>query len=193
MGTKNKEHIGRLEWDHIESLQGFDKQLCALTEVKAAVFCDCRFFYSTLDVGPLKNLGSSLVGLEIHNAETSPAIMEYLLAGLPKLRRLFARGLQIKSDPDFVEGSPAPFFKNSSGMTLFSMDYSQGTLGWIPPTAQFKELKIGALCAYKNPKLVEGWINSSCEILEVLQLVYDSDIDGMCFDQDNFQPSLLTL
>ena len=78
-------------------------------------------------------------------------------------------------------------------MTLFSMDYSQGTLGWIPPTAQFKELKIGALCAHKNPELVECWINSSCEILKVLELEYGLDIDGMCFDQDNFRASLLTL
>ena len=109
MGTKNKEHIGRLKWDHIESLQGFDKQLCALTEVEVAVFCDCHIFCSTLAMHPLKSLGSSLVDLKIHNAETSPTVMEYCLQAFQNF--IDWLHMAFRSNPILILwGGPLPHF-----------------------------------------------------------------------------------
>lgn len=192
-GTSNKEHIDRLEWNDIRSVEGFGEQLRALTEVKVAYFHHCDIFHSIEAVHPLTNLGSSLVQLTIYNAKTSPTAMEDLLAGLPKLCQLFVHGIHIKSDPDFVGNRPIPFFENSGEMCLFSMDYSEGTLGWIPQTPHFKGLSIGTLCAHQNPELVGRWIRSSCETLKDLELKYDPNINGMCLGQYNFQSSLLTL
>lgn len=178
--------VDRLEWHGINSLKDFYEDLCTLTGVKEAKFTNCKIFSFLQGVAPLRALGPSLVKLHIEKAETSPIIMENLLADLPKINSLFLHALQIESNPNFVGKVPGPFSNNPGKMKLLSMDSSKGKFGWIPPTSRFTELSIQASCAYLNPELVSDWITSSCDTLKVLNLHCDTEYNGVCLDQHNF-------
>lgn len=167
----------KLEWLYITNLWGVDQHLRGLTGVKVAKFCDCRMFYSIEALCPLANLGCGLVELEIDKAETSPTAMEGLLACLPHLRRLLAHRLEITPEPTFVAGPTPPFFQDANEMTLLSMDYSPEKICWIPSSAKFSKLRIGALCISQNPQTVNKWVISSRETLKYLHL--DCDFSGM--------------
>ena len=179
------QRFNELEWVDISTLKGLDKHLRALREVTVVKLHSCRIFSSVEDMSPLTELGGTLRELEIVDAATSPAIMEHLLVGLPKLRRLIASNLRIEShaNDDCARGSPVPqFFKDPNEMTLLLKDYSPENMGWIPQVARFSKLSIGIKCIVENQSLLNGWIECSHHSLKHFSLDLD-DYEPRTFQQ----------
>lgn len=178
-------HVCKMTWTKINTLQGFDKHLCALTRVRDIDLSDCGFLRSLPDVKTFTALGSSLEELEIDGALTTPHLMATLLANLPHLHTLTTYLLDIRLDRNSVTfPSVVPFFDGAGELSLSMMNYSPGKLDWIPPTARFRRLQIEASLICNNCELVNKWLASSCESLERFVIQGDSRGDslGTCLD-----------
>ena len=175
-------HVKTLFLEDIETLRGFGKYFQAFTNVERAVLHCCTIFHSLDGVPLLKPLGSSLKVLEINGSDTSPDLMAQFLASLPKLEQFRVHNLT--SPPRANPQAPhpiIPFFENAKEFALLSSDgYPANKLEWIPKTALFSGLTLGALCIRDNPEDVNKWIVSSRRTLENLSFVCDWDLDGTC-------------
>ena len=162
-------HVRRLGLAKIDTLQGSEIHVGAFTRVQEADIFRCGFLYSLSDVETFRSMGSSLVRLDIHGAQTTPHLMALLLAGLPRLRKLFTYAIDVKREHN--SGAlplNIPFFEDANSLDLGINDYSPGKLDWIPPTARFRHLQIKVDCIRNNPALVNSWLASSGESLQSL-------------------------
>jgi len=167
-------HVRKLLCERLNTLEGFDDHIRAFKHVEEVEAKGGGIFCSISVVNSLALLGSSLVKLEIDGAPTTPHVMASLLAALPRLRQLRVHQLEVKCDGNTTEfPSNIPFFEGANALDLRLMDYLPGTLDWIPPTAQFRELRIYASCVYNHPALVNQWIASSGSTLECLATQWD--------------------
>ena len=187
-------HVEILFLKGIKTLQGFEEHFTAFTNVTEAIFSDCDIFFSLEDVLLLEPLGS-LLKLNILKSRFSPALLVKFLAFFPNLELLFVRNLLPHPYIDFEVSHPTiPFFEKAKDFTFHSdYGYSSDTLGWIPPTARFSMLTIGASSVRDNPEAVHTWIVSSSETLKCLAFVSDWDNDGACSSVSGGALPLLTM
>ena len=168
-------HVRRFNLVGIDTLEGFEKHIRALTRVQEVELSDCGILRSLSDVEVFTLLGSSLVRLDIDGALTTPHVMASLLAGLPRLRKLSASGLEVECDPNPTALPPKiPFVEDANSLDLLMTKYCLGGLSWIPPTARFRDLGIEAYCINKDSALVNNWLTSSGGCLQWLTIREDS-------------------
>ena len=183
-------HVRQLDLEKIYTLKGFEEHIRALTRVQEVELTDCSILRSLPDVETFTLMGSRLVRLRIDGALTTPHIMASLLAGLPLLRELSMEDLEFKCEPKPAESLPnIPFFEHPNSLELLMWDYLPEKLSWIPRTARFRDLRIKAICIKKNPKLVNGWLDSSGGSLQWLTIREDSwgTYSPICLAQRNFR------
>lgn len=187
-------NVRTLFWVGIDSLEGFDGHVRAFTSVKEAKFYQCNILRSIDCVRPLESLGSSLVDLEIQG-DAPPEVVVWLLKSLPHLHRFHATN--IMTDPYYIPAAPLPripFFEDANDFGLYLADgYMSNALGWIPPTARFSRLAIGASCVRDQPGILNKWIASSCECLKYLYFSCDGYLDGTCLDVPSQTPISLLI
>ena len=161
-------HVRRLSLPYIKTLKGFEEHIRAFTRIERVEFESCHIFRSLVNVQPLTLLGSSLVQLKIMKAKTTASVMNSLLAALPHLRRLIAYGLSVKHGSSSIRLPTAiPFFEGANHFELWwAAPPSPRDWNWIPPTAQFGNLRVAPICILWNAPVVNRWITSSAESLE---------------------------
>lgn len=160
----------------------------AFSGVKEADFYNCDTFRSVADISRLRlmSLGSNLETLGIEGAVTTPFTMASFLMTLTHLRRFQVQNLRIEDDISPVEMiNRIPFFSGANEMRIYSTDFLPGKLDWIPPSARFSDLQVGASCFYQNPEVVQKWITSSNRTLKNLSIVMEGP-DGTWFNSLQF-------
>jgi len=174
-------HVRKLTWVDFDTLEDFDTNIRAFTRIKVLAFEGGEILLSPFVVESFAPMGSSLVRLEIDGAPTTIGIMVSLLAALPHLRHLRAHYLEIVDDDDEAEDeaefpSRIPFFETPNSLDLLLGRGAPGSLDWIPPSAQFHDLRINTLCIVDEPGRVNHWITSSANSLKSLSI--RGDLDG---------------
>ena len=183
-------HIHRLDLTKVDTLQGFEDHIRALTHVQEVELTNCDILRSLPDAETFTLMGSRLVRLRIDGALTTPHIMASLLAGLPLLQELSAYDLELKCEPKPAKSLPSiPFFEHPNSLNLLTWDHRPENLSWIPRTARFRDLRIKAGCIKENPKLVNRWLDSSGGSLQWLTIRQDSSgtYSPICLAQRNFR------
>lgn len=166
-------HVRELVFTGVDTLEGFGEHIRAFTNAEKALIVEGNILLSPSAVESLASLGSSLVGLEICGVPTTPHALASLLAALPRLRKLGAHSLHIEDDHNTIGLPPRiPFFEgaNTLHLSLLDDDGILGSLGWVPPSARFRELKIDPACLLDGSERVQQWIASSGGSLEVLSI-----------------------
>lgn len=183
------QHVRQLDLMKINTLQGFEDHIRALTDVQEVELIDCGILRSLPEVETFTLMGSSLVRLRIDGALTTPHIMASLLAGLPLLQELsVGGGFKCNSSPT-ASLPDIPFFEHPNSLEFLVWDYLPQNLCWIPHTARFRDLQIKAIDIKENLKLVNGWLDSSGGSLQWLTIREDSSgtYSPICLAQRNFR------
>lgn len=182
--SRVSKHVRLLYWQGISTLKGFECHLSAFTGVRETIFDFCNIFCSLDEVELLGWLKSNLVEVHIERSTFLPGPMARLLSLLPQLRRFYMDNLiPVNPLPAPEEPLPSiPFFRGANELCLLFEEYPPHALDWIPPTAQFSKLEVGASCLKDYHGVVNGWLTSSGENLDHLYLIPDSRMDasGAC-------------
>lgn len=182
-------HVRTLTLSSIESLEGFQNHIRALTGVKTVQVWDCPLFKSPGQVQILKEgLGKNLVNLELVGTETTSEIMVSLLAGLPELCTLHATSLMVDEPNQDAPAPPAeriPFFESGKGHFKVSLGSParSGQFSWVPPTAKLSRVGLAADDVPYNLEFVNRLVSSSGETLT--DFILGEEPGGTCFDIPN--------
>ena len=181
------QHVRTLIFTNVHTLEGFGDYLRAFTKVETAKFYAGAILASFDDVSLLTSMGSRLVNLEINTLKAPTAVIAWFIGSLPCLCRL--RVIRLTSDPydgPQVSQSIIPFFEGANNLRLWSeTGYQPTELDWIPPTARFRSLAVGASCIGNNPGILNRWIASSSDSLKSVEFSLELRPNGTCLDAPN--------
>lgn len=164
-------------------LEEFEEHLRAFTRVQCLTVKDC---YDVLGLPSIMGwfplMGSCLVELRIDDSPATPHTIASLLAVLPMLQTVQIYNLEAPEDADETN-TPTPFripfFEGANHFSLCSdygdSGYPEGSLDWIPLSAQFGRLEIDMACSLHHTDIVNRWLASSCDTLTKLSILGDSD------------------
>ena len=167
-------HVRELIFGGINGLDDFGEHIRAFTNAETVFIFGGHFLCPPSVAEYFAPLGSSLVRLEIQKAPATPHALTSLLAALPHLRKFGAHFLYIKGNHKTTRLPPRiPFFEgaNTLHLSLVNGNSTLGSLGWLPPSARFRELKINPACLLDRSGRVQQWIASSGGSLEVLKII----------------------
>jgi len=167
-------HVRKLTWVDLDSLEDFNSHIRAFTRIEVLAFDRCEILLLPSVVETFAPMGSSLVRLEIDGAPTRTSVITSLLAALPHLRHLRAHYIEVLDDGNAIVFPPRiPVFENPNSLDLLLGEDTPGSLDWIPPSAQFHDLRINTLCIIDEPGHVKQWIISSASSLKSLRITGD--------------------
>lgn len=142
----------------------------ALTRVESAVLVRCGILSSPSIAKYFAPMGSTLVRLGIDGGSTTHSIIISLLTALPRLCHLRAHFLDVLDDRDATAlHSGVPFFRGANTLDLLVHRDTSGSLDWIPPSAQFRNLWIDVSIIDESGR-VKQWLASSASNLKFLRI-----------------------
>ena len=170
-------HVRELVFAYITSLEAFEAHIRAFTRVEDLKFVDCSFALSPSVVDCFAPMGSSLVRLSIFDLETTSGAIASLLAALPGLKRFKADEVKIMDDTGGAGLTVrVPFFEGGNSALFYSHSDQRDPPGlpdWIPPSAQFCDLKIDTTYLLYKAGLVNQWLSNSSTNLKSLGIYGD--------------------
>ena len=134
-------HTVTLTLIRIVTLDGFDGVLGAFTNVKCVELKSSNIFSSLNGSQPLISLKSNLVALEIHNAKGPSEVFAGF--SFPHLRQFGAHWVTTAPRNTDEPLPSIPFFELEGAKE--PRRFSPEVFKWMPRTARFKELTVGAL------------------------------------------------
>ena len=165
-------HVHELSLRRVHQLEGLDSHIRAFACIEALIFYGCDILLSPPVAKSFAPLRSTLVRLTIDSASTTYGIITSLLAALPHLRHLRAHLLDVFGDLDMIRLPPrVPFFEDADSLDLSVRGgLYHKRIDWIPPSAQFRDLRIDAPAILDKSGRVSRWIASSSKSLKFLSI-----------------------